>query len=89
MKQLILIGGLCSLTTISFSQQVSSERKQIAKPVENKETVLQTWVSDSVVIVNSMSRDAKAVVIPISKEVPENTEKQLEKTVVSSARKPD
>jgi hypothetical protein len=89
MKQLILIGGLCSLTTISFSQQVSSERKPTSIPVESKATVAQTSTSDSVLIVNSMSRDAKVVMIPASKAVPENMEKQPEKTTTSSARKPD
>ncbi len=88
MKRLMLLSGMSLLAAVSFSQQVSSERSAVIKPIENKETIPVEVVSDSVVIVHSMARNGKPVTV--SKETESNTIQQTEKvTTVSSARKPD
>jgi hypothetical protein len=90
MKQLIILGGICLLTTVSFSQQVSSARSGEVKPLENNETTPIEVVPDSVATLHSMGRNGKSVTVPVTKETKSNTGKQTEKTtVVSSAKKPD
>lgn len=89
MKHLIILSGMSFLTTVSYSQQVSSKRSGVVEPVENKEAVKVT-VPDSVVTIHSMERNGKSVTVPVAKEMESNTGKQTEKTtVVSSAKKPD
>lgn len=90
MKQLIVLGGLCLLTTVSYSQQVSSARSGEIKPAENMETVPAEIIPDSVATLHSMARNGKTVTAPITKEAESNSEKPDEKaTTVSSARKPE
>ena len=90
MKQLILLGGICLLATVGFSQQVSSARSGEVKPLENNETAPIEVVPDSSATLHSMGRNGKSVTVPVTKEIGSNSGKQTEKaTPVSSARKPD
>jgi hypothetical protein len=90
MKQVILVGGICLLTTVGFSQQVSSARNAVVKPEENKETIPVEIVSDSSGILHSTARNRQSVVVPLTKETESNIGKHPEKvTTVSSAKKPD
>lgn len=92
MKQLLLISGLCLLSTAAFSQQVSSERKVTITPVPTEEKTSQEHTPDTVVV-HSMGRMSKPVSsvepVVIENQVVPNTNKPEQVTTVhSSAKKP-
>ena len=88
MKQLILLSGLCFLTTVSYSQQASSSRNGELKRLENQEMISKEIVVDSVATVHSMARNGKPV--PVTKETDSNTGSQSGKVIpISSAKKPE
>lgn len=89
MKRFILLAGLSFITTVGFSQQVSSARNAEIKPVEHGEGSQQA-AADSVAVLQSMSRSGETVVVPASSGAKQTPGKQAEKPLVqSSARKPD
>ncbi len=92
MRQLIFTFGISLFATVSFSQQqaATSERKASAVPVsKSNEQIQPVNTSDSVAVLHSSSRSIQSEIIPVSKEIESTTEKQPEKTTVSSAKKPD
>lgn len=91
MKQLFLISGLSLLSTVAFSQQVSSERKVTITPVPT-ETNAPQQVSDTVIVHMTMGRMAKPdtrQVEPVSLENQQTSKSQPEPVVNSAKRKPE
>lgn len=90
MKKFGLVIGLSLLTTVGFSQQVSTARKESIKPAENKEVTSTEIPSDSIAVLHSSSRKRESILVPVSKENPQNSQNEPAKAVVhSGSRKPD